>query len=205
MAARFPAAAQWEGYDTLTARLLREHPGTDIVSLGPLTAFAALFDRDFGGYGGAALLKEYAGTLYVMAGRFDSPEPEWNVAQDVAAARRFVKEAANDIVFLPFETGVGIFTGRPFKTDKDNPCRACFTEFFGGEPDPFVRSSWDPLTAYVAAFGTDGFDVSPPGTVTVSETGVTAFAPGADGKHRYISRCKDGGLAEARVDALLLP
>lgn len=80
-----------------------------------------------------------------------------------------------------------------------------FHRIFRRGADPFVRSSWDPLTAYVAAFGTDGFDVSPPGTVTVSETGVTAFAPGADGKHRYISRCKDGGLAEARVDALLLP
>src|SRR5205085_1149078 len=52
---------------------------------------------------------------------------------------------------------------------------------------PYDRQTWD-LTAVLYGVRADGgyFTLSPPGTVTVNDAGVTSFHADAAGRHRYL-------------------
>jgi hypothetical protein len=53
---------------------------------------------------------------------------------------------------------------------------------------PYNRPTWD-LTAALYAVRPDAgyFSLSPPGTITADPQGRTHFAPGADGRHQYLT------------------
>ena len=56
------------------------------------------------------------------------------------------------------------------------------------EPTPHERPTWD-LTSVLHVVRPDRgyFGVSPPGTVSILEDGESTFAPGPDGRDRYLT------------------
>lgn len=76
---------------------------------------------------------------------------EWNVLQDIDAARVFCELCPVPVTFLPHEVGNKIFTDQ---LSSDNPitfCMRTFCEEWGKKnAEGFRRESWDPVTCMIA-------------------------------------------------------
>ncbi len=167
-----------------------------LCAIGPLTNIGALFvseGDDISPLSGAELVKEKCEKMILMAGCFVTDEkgdrmPEFNVKLDAPASINAVKNCPVPIVFLPFETGFNINSGKAV-TDKfgeGNVLSKVFTEY------PHKRNgnnhSWDPATVVYAIEGCrEFFKESEKGTVTVDEIGRTFFTPDVNGKHCYLT------------------
>ena len=182
----------------LRRKLCEAEEKITLVTIGPLTNIASLIlskGDDISPLSGRELLRKKAECVYSMGGNFvhvNSGEPygipEWNVAQDIESCRIFVEKCPVNVVFLPYETGYDVLSGKPFTAN--DPVGYAIRRFFEENPSEFggtyVRCSWDPLTVCAAA-GEDMFLVSDFGTVSVDGEGVTSFKKGV-GKHRYCIR-----------------
>jgi inosine-uridine nucleoside N-ribohydrolase len=138
---------------------------------------------------GRALVSRKVRLLSVMAGHFPEGAPEYNVKTDIPSARQVFDEWPTPIVFSGFEIGQALLfpaqaIEQGFRWAANHPVADAYRAYM---KMPYDRPTWD-LTAALYAVRPDAayFNLSPPGRVTVDDTGRTRFTPAAEGRHRYL-------------------
>lgn len=138
---------------------------------------------------GPELIKAKVKSIAIMAGEFTKPDyREYNVKLDIPSAKKLANEWPTPIVWSGFEIGIAVPTPhvsiqRDYAYAKHHPLAEAYILY---EPPPHDRPTWD-LTAVFYAVRPDRgyFDLSPTGTVTVNDVGVTTFKAG-EGQQRYL-------------------
>jgi inosine-uridine nucleoside N-ribohydrolase len=124
----------------------------------------------------------------------DSTHREYNVVEDLPAAKKFVADWPTPIVFSGFEVGLAVTypavsIEKDFGYAKNHPLAEAYRRY---EPPPHDRPCWDLTSVLYAVYPDRGyFGLSAPGRVTVGEDGVTRFAPSAKGKHRFLTLSRE--------------
>lgn len=170
--------------------------------IGPMRNIAALLESrgdEISPLNGKELLAEKCEKVVLMAGDFrEGAANEWNVLADPAAAQRVVNDCPVPIVFLPFDAGENMFTGRNLMHQyaEKTPLTLSFLLY----PDIDLingRHSWDPATVlYVVEGCGDRFVESEPGTVSVDDTGKTSIVYHKNGLHRFLRIKEQDGCTE---------
>jgi len=167
------------GFSTILARFLESGPDGH----SPLT--------------GVELAARKLRFVSLMAGNFNpevmqNPTPtnaEYNIVTDISSAARAVKLCPVPMVFSGFEVGDELRFPHQVVQDEMNwtefhPLRMAYGLFRGMDHD---RPLWDLTSLLYAVYPDAGhFDLSEPGTVTVTDSGHTVFDPNAAGLHRYL-------------------
>ncbi len=174
---------------------------------GNLDALLASGPGEGSGLGGVELVMAADATLSIMAGSFEPlppgadratairrpGHPEFNVGEDVDAARRLVAGWPGAILLSPWEVGGDLLF--PYAAIRDglrpeHHLRRAYEfadlEWHVDAPPFYDMRTWD-LTSVLAALEPDRghFPVSPTGTVTIDADGLTTFTPG-QGDHRVL-------------------
>ena len=170
----------------------KDHSVT-LVTVGFSTNMASLLATqadDISPLSGKELVRKKVKTLVMMAGNMAEEKGEFNVTEDIVAARKVFAEWPTPIVTSPFELGervrfphnkVGdIAAGR-----QPNPVAEAYRFYQGPNYD---ACSWDPTALIFAVEGENPnfYTLSPAGTIWVDEAGITRFAPLVGGQHRYL-------------------
>lgn len=165
------------GFSTNLARLLAT-PGDDV---SPLT--------------GKELAAKKVKLLSVMAGAFqpigkEQRFKEYNIVEDIPAAKTLVAGWPTPIVWSGFEIGIALAYPhqsilRDYGYVKHHPLAEAYTLY---SPPPHDRPTWD-LTAVLYGVMPDRgyFGLSLQGTVTVEDDGFTTFTADGKGKHQYLT------------------
>ena len=190
-------------------RALAESDNAVICAVGPLTNISDLLTSkgdDISPLDGVELVKAKCSKIVIMAGEF-TPEKgkeiktEWNVLCDIEACRNVAALCPVPLIWLPWETGFGMKTGRPIldKFGDSNPLALAFTKYPWVDADG--RHSWDPATVLYSVEGARGFFRENKGTVKVDEGGVTTLIPDENGMHTVLTIAERYGLTELEVKA----
>lgn len=170
---------------TLYRQILSKMPdkSVKIISVGFLGNLGALLECD------RELIEKKVISLTTMGGWFTAPNAEFNINGDLAASRKVFAQWPTEIVTSPFEVGATIcYPGESIVNDLDwgipHPMREGYLAYC---PMPHDRPCWDLTATLYAVEGARWFTVSQPGTIKVSEAGITTFTPQSDGRHRYLS------------------
>jgi inosine-uridine nucleoside N-ribohydrolase len=175
-----------EAVDLLT-RVLKGEPDASvtIAQIGFSTNLARLVATA----DGRSLAARKVKALYLMAGNFRKPEPEYNVATDAHAFSDLMKNWPGPIIFSGFEIGLVITypiesIQRDFSWATDHPVVEAYRVYVGKPED---HPNWD-STAVLDAIRPDRgyFDLSEPGNVELDEKNATVFKPDAAGRCRYV-------------------
>lgn len=195
----FPAGQpQPDCVQTLTDALEKEADGSvTMIAIGPLNNVARCLRDPVAG----PLMRRKIARLAVMAGAFEKPgHVEWNVEMDIPAARIVASEWDGEMLWAPFEPMEHVLVGECLR-GRDNPVAAAYRIHTEGR---MLRPSWDLECVAAALLGAEHpFEWSEPGTVTVDETGLTAFSPAPEGKHRYLRLAGTTQEAAAYLEGLL--
>ena len=157
------------GFEQVLERLLRSEPD----EISPLT--------------GSELLQNAGSTLWAMAGRWDVENgSEYNICcndRTKKAADYVSRFWPGDIIYCGFELAEDVIIGK--NLPEDDVLKAAFRDY-GCENG---RSSWDPLTAYIAAAGLSADEFKAVrGKVNIDPvTGENNFFEG-DGNRFYLQR-----------------
>jgi inosine-uridine nucleoside N-ribohydrolase len=171
----------------LLTRVLNEQPDASvtIAQIGFSTNLARLAATPEG----RALAARKVKVLYLMAGNFQKPRPEYNVFTDAPAFRDLMKNWPSPIVFSGFEIGLLITypiesIQKDFAWAANHPVVDAYKVYVGKAED---HPNWD-STAVLQAIRPDRgyFDLSPPGNVELGEKDTTVFSPDAQGKCRFL-------------------
>ncbi len=169
-------------------RLLMNTEGkTDIIEIGFCQILSGLLESE----NGIELVREKVGTLYVMAGKWDTEgglEHNFcNNERSRKAGHILCEKCPVPIVFLGFEAGESVLTGDSLPTD--DLLHIALLHHGHAEKG---RCSWDPMTALLAVIGDPekaGYDTVC-GTARLDEkTGKNYFTEG-DGLHKYVVKVK---------------
>ncbi len=194
--ARSRKAGSWEDPVTMYRRLLAaEADGSAvIVSVGfsgNLAALLASGPDAVSPLTGRELVARKVKCLSVMAGSFGvKKRAEYNVVNDIAAARTFFAECPAPIVLTPFEIGKQVvYPGRSIAEDfgwaEHHPLVEAYEAYHAM---PYDRPTWDVIAAYyVLPHEPSSLTLSVPGRITVDEQGFMHFTPDKAGLHRYIT------------------
>jgi inosine-uridine nucleoside N-ribohydrolase len=176
-------------------RALADAPDGSVVliGVGPATNLAALLRSGpdtASPLDGRDLAARKVSRLVLMAGDFDRARPEFNVEQDVPAARAVLDGWPTPVVLCPFDVGHRVPYPREPRFAADAPGErgklllAADVATFG---HPRGFPAWD-LSATLHAVRPDAgaFALSPPGTVRLDDRGATALEPDPGGRHRYL-------------------
>jgi inosine-uridine nucleoside N-ribohydrolase len=168
-----------------------------IVQVGFSTNLARLLDSkpdDISPLDGKTLVRRKVRLLSAMAGNF-GPAPgdhfkEFNVATDVASAKKLFQEWPTPIVLSGFEVGNAIlYPHRSIEQDYNyvphHPLAEAYKLYM---KMPYDRPTWD-LTSvlYAVRLAKSSFGLSEPGRVVVGDDGVTRFQAEEGGPHRYLT------------------
>jgi inosine-uridine nucleoside N-ribohydrolase len=171
----------------LLTRILGEQPDASvtIAQIGFSTNLARLVATP----AGRALAQRKVRTLYLMAGNFQKPQPEYNVLTDADAFRDLMQNWPTPMVFSGFEIGLAITypiesIQHDFAWAADHPVVEAYKVYVGKPED---HPNWD-STAVLDAIQPDRgyFDLSPAGNVTLGEKNTTVFTPDENGKCRFL-------------------
>jgi hypothetical protein len=143
---------------------------------------------------GVELVRRKVKLLSVMAGAFRAAEEakhflEYNVVQDLPAAKALAKDWPTPIIWSGFEIGVSlpypaVSIERDFAYVPHHPAAEAYRAY---NPPPHQRPTWDLTSALYAVLPDRGyFELSPPGLVTVEADGFTRFTPQAAGRDRFL-------------------
>ncbi len=182
----------------LLRKTLAEAAGkVSVIAVGPLSNLEELLKSkadEFSPLCGAELVKEKVDKLYVMIGSFPQNFGgkrfrEWNLLQDVPAARYVIENWGTEKIYLPHEIGAAIFTEMG---KNENPVWYSMKNFAianGADiSNGYRRESWDPVTCMIALNENNPlFVYSPAGRVTVDEECVTLFEEKSGGLDKYLS------------------
>lgn len=187
-----------EAVALLRKTLSRQPDGSVVlVQVGYFSNLAALLRTAGDSYSplsGPELVTRKVKLLSVMAGGFGAAQQaqhfrEYNVIQDLPAARALAKSWPTPVVWSGFEIGISlpypaVSIERDFRYVPHHPAAEAYYAY---NPPPHERPTWD-LTAVLYAVLPDRgyFDLSPPGEVTVGEDGFTSFTPRENGRDRYL-------------------
>lgn len=214
-----PTAEETPDAVTVMRKTLAEADAkTDIIAVGPQSNLRALLDSRPDAASplcGADLIRQKVGTLYIMGGRFvqdagTPPRADWNIAQDIGAARAVAARFPCRVVYCPHETGSRVTTYSDRTTGAVRDCMRLFTQNGAkkdGRPIPelsvYTRPSWDPLTAMVAIGEDMNFVLSPNGNITVDEGGVFHFREDPDGTRCFLTCKTDLSRAESLLNDMV--
>ncbi len=110
---------------------------------------------------------------------------EWNVMMDVSSAKYVLQNVTCPVVFVPFEVGKSVYTGKNFMKDLGLPTGLAYAVNCGG-----LRPSWDPITALFSVFGeNDYWLLSNAGRIVIDDNGYTDFVQ-EQGNHKVLLRLK---------------
>lgn len=171
-----------------------------LIVVGPQTNLAAFIQKN------PPLFFEKTAGIYIMGGRFDKEVPEFNIENDISAAK-YVCENSKDIprYYLPFEEGFKLFTGKAFYKKWEHPigfalknmALACGIQ----KEEDFVRRSWDPLTC-LAVFSPELFQMQA-GEITIDDKGISTFKK--DGNEKcFLLTMQDVRLCGEEIERNLL-
>ncbi len=180
-----------------------------LVQVGYFSNFAALLDTpadESSPLTGLELVRQKVSLLSIMAGSFatNRHDLEFNVVQDLPAAKRLVKDWPTPIVWSGFEIGIAvpypaISIERDYRYVAHHPLAEAYYLY---NPPPHERPTWD-LTSVLYAIRPDRkyFELSEPGRVVVEENGRTRMEPDSNGRDRFL---KLNGIQAARVKEALV-
>ena len=175
-----------------------------IVQVGFSTNLARLLDSkpdDVSPLDGKALVRRKVRLLSAMAGNF-APAPgerfkDFNLATDVASAKKVFQQWPTPIVVSGFEVGNAILyphrsIEQDYKYVPHHPVAEAYKLYM---KMPYDRPTWD-LTSvlYPLRPDKDFFGLSGPGRVVVDDDGVTRFQAEAGGLHRYLTVSREQAL-----------
>jgi hypothetical protein len=180
----------------LLRQVLARQPDASVVmvQVGYFSNFAALLDTlpdDASRLSGSELVRAKVKRLSVMAGSFETNrhQLEFNVVQDLPAARRLARDWPTPIVWSGFEIGIAlpypaVSIEQDFAYVPHHPAAEAYRLY---NPPPHERPTWDLTSALYAVFPDRGyFSLSPRGSVSVDADGHTRFTPGEQGRDRYL-------------------
>jgi inosine-uridine nucleoside N-ribohydrolase len=171
----------------LLQRVLKKQPdrSVTIAQIGFSTNLARLL----GSPGGKELITQKVKALYLMAGNFSQPKPEFNVYMDPASAKFLFKNWPTPMIFSPYNIGLAItFPYSSIAADfgyvAHHPIAEAYRLYVKGAAD---RPNWD-STAVLEAIRPDRgyFGLSGPGRVRLSMGNTTVFVPDPQGNARYL-------------------
>ena len=181
-AAQAPEAVQ------LLKQILSAQPdgSVTIAQIGFSTNLARLIASQ----DGRELAKRKVKTLYLMAGNFEKPEPEYNVYNDPPAAKELFANWPTPMVFSGFEIGLKVpFPFEAIQQDFNyvphHPIAEAYRLYV---KKPVDRANWD-STAVLEAIqpGRGYFGLSAPGRVSLGPNNTTIFTPDPNGNRRYLT------------------
>ena len=156
-----------------------------VVVSGPLTAEAGMLAL----LGVDKLIAERVRCLVIAAGGFPDGEPDPAILDDIEAARKVFASWPTPVVAVGREVGDAIrYPAASIEKDFAwAPSHPVVDAYVAAHPMPYDA----PTTAMAAVLYAvhpeeNYFQLSEPGTITVSDDGRTHFAPSAEGKHRYL-------------------
>jgi purine nucleosidase len=169
-----------------------------VVSIGFFPNLLALLDLP----GGVELVRAKVGRCLVMGGRFPEGD-EFNISSFPAETAEFLARWPTAIDFVGFEAGADLLTGKHFSEQlgADDPVRVAYEAYAGVDAG---RSSWDPLTVYLAAHAdSELVSWSDPGELVMhGETGRWRADPA--GRHRYAIVVAPAAEVEGILDELIV-
>ena len=183
----------------LRKTLSRQPDGSVVlVQVGYFSNLAALLDTpgdSFSRLDGRALVLQKVRYLSVMAGAFQAIGDnqhflEYNVTQDLPAARKLAQSWPTPIVWSGFEIGIAVpypavSIERDFAYVPHHPAAEAYRLY---NPPPHERPTWDLTSALYAVMPDRGyFGLSPQGRVTIEPDGFTRFMPEPNGRDRYLT------------------
>ena len=168
-----------------------------LIQVGYFSNLAALLDTQpdrFSTLNGPDLVRAKVKLLSVMAGAFQPIDRnphylEYNVTQDLPAARKLAASWPTPIVWSGFEIGISvpypaISIEQDFNYVEHHPAAEAYCLY---NPPPHERPTWDLTSTLYGVLSDRGyFSLSEPGSVTVEADGFTRFAPAADGRDRFL-------------------
>jgi len=129
--------------------------------------------------------------LSMMAGEFRAGHrAEYNIINDIPAARKLLREWPGPIVSSGFDIGESVrYPARNIDADfsyqNHHPLADAYRAY---RRMPYDEPLWDPTAVLYAVRPDDGyFGISPSGQISVDDQGATTFTPGASGKQRYLT------------------
>ena len=206
--------------DVLRSTLAAANDGSiTLVATGYLSSLAGLVlsePDDISPLNGRELVRRKVKRTIVMGGRFYEGWPgeflyagvpvvcEYNINCDIKAAQTVCDNWCGELIFSSFEIGASCITLKDFHKYADvNPAARAYAE----HPTAAVmgRESWD-LTAVLYAIRHDyGYwRLSAPGTVSVTDDGVTHFTASDCGEHRFLLPSADNAMLCQIMDDLVM-
>jgi len=187
-----------KGYRRLLSGL--EDGAAVIVSVGFSTTLAALLQSppdEYSVLAGRDLVARKVKYASVMGGSFGpNARAEYNIVNDIPAARYFFEHWPTPIVLAPFELGVMVqYPWSSIDNDFDwtdaHPMVEAYKSY---RPGPYDRASWD-LMSVLYVLHPEMFTVSEPGRIGVDEQGYTHFVPEDGGRDAVL--CADRAQADS--------
>ncbi len=181
------AKANYEDSVTVIGKVLEAAPDQSvvIVQVGFSTNLAKLLAQP----GAVELIRKKVKFLSTMAGAFPSGKKEYNVYNDMAAARKVFTEWPTPVVFSGFEVGIALefpaeSISKDFLHTPQNPVVEVYKTYL---KFPHNRPTWDLTSVLYAVRPERGyFDLSGNGRVGVLEDGRTTWTADAKGDRRYL-------------------
>ena len=172
---------------SLLQRVLEKQPdrSVTIAQIGFSTNLARLLRSP----GGKGLIARKVKALYLMAGNFSQPKPEFNVYMDPASAKFLFENWPTPMIFSPYNIGLAItFPYSSIAADfgyvAHHPIAEAYRLYVKRAED---HPNWD-STAVLEAIRPDRgyFGLSGPGRVRLGTGNTTVFVPDPQGNARYL-------------------
>lgn len=185
-----------EGYKMMRKQLASQADSSVIIiTVGFATNLARLLRStadEYSDLNGIDLVRKKVKLLSTMSGTYNDDtfnNPEWNVLQDLDAAKYTYANWPTKVIASGSEVGVRILYPhqsvlKDFPNGEKHPLCVSYKLY---EKMPYDRPTWD-LTSVVYAIEpeTSGLDISPKGTITIEDNGFSRFEPSENGQHQYL-------------------
>ncbi len=191
-----------DAVEVLRRALISAEDGTVVIAqVGFSTNLSKLLDSKPDGIsplGGVELIKQKVRLLSVMAGAFTQiagdkghlyDHQEYNVVQDIPAAKSIATRWPTPMLWSGFEIGLAlaypsISIHEDYRYASPHPLKEAYLLYCGPHHD---RPTWDLTSVLVGIRPERGyFKLSPVGTVTVQDNGLTTFKVDESGRHQYL-------------------
>ncbi|HEX7362926.1 MAG TPA: nucleoside hydrolase [Bryobacteraceae bacterium] len=180
-------SGQAPGAVELLQHVLRRQPDHSVVIAQ--TGFSTNLARLLQAPGGRTLVARKVKALYLMAGNFSKPIPEFNVATDPQSAAYLFAHWPTPMIFSDFTIGLAITfpyaaIAHDFGYVAHHPIAEAYKIYV---KKPVDHPDWD-ATAVLEAIRPDRgyFNLSAPGRVKLGPKNTTIFVPDPHGNARYL-------------------